>query len=425
MLLEKVYTMMLAKNAKIVSFTAPPASGKTHVIALCASDLRDRGISTCIVAPCSEVKCDFTAELEEVYSNASTMLPVYTTGAYRKIKYRFDFVFVDEAHNLRSAIELDRDVVKSIHLERGDPLFDYVRRGFEKTGRYTTKELSMEQASDILRRIQNIEYRKEAGYLLRSLSQWRSFGTIFDDACDLKFLSADPQKRSLMPNGRLFLFSATSLSKDELEFYCGIPKTSVRTVRMATKGFAPKNNISYYAVKCKSDIEKKKFIISILRTFKTPTLILLNNNTACLEWKKDLAETLEHRVVAINSGLDYETRLRIYKQFVRRPDQVLLTSSSAFWEGITIKNLKLLIIPNMPFPQPTLLDIAKRRHTEYREIARRRLVQGIGRIGRVPGEKGFCLLLFSPPKVNHSFTVKSKNQVEVSISGRGLFGPTS
>jgi hypothetical protein len=408
--------MMSEKTAKVVSFTAPPASGKTHVIALCAYDLHNRGISTCIVAPSNEIKYEFAAELGQVDSNAATIVPVYTLGAYRRIKHRFDLVLIDEAHNLRSAMELDKNVVKTIHLEKGDPSFDYVTTGFKQTGNYTTKELSMEQASDILRKIQNTEYRKEARCVLRSLSQWRSFCTIFDNTCDLKFLSADPLKRSLMPNGRLFLFSATSLTKDELEFYCGIPKNSVRIVGRATKVFAPRKSISYYSVKCKSDVEKRKFVISLLRAFKTPALILLNNNSSCLDWKKELSGKLRHRVVTINSGLDYETRLEIYKRFVHRPDQVLLTSSSAFWEGITIKNLRLLIIPNMPFPQPTILEIAMRRHTDYRKIARRRLVQGIGRIGRVPTEKGFCLLLFCPTRMNCSFEVKTKSQVKASIS---------
>lgn len=416
MLFQKVYKMMSDGTAKVVSFTAPPASGKTHVIALCASDLHNRGISTCIVAPSNEIKYEFAAELGQVDSNTATIVPVYTLGAYRRIRYRFDLVLIDEAHNLRSAMELDKDVVKTIHLEKGDLLYDYVTTGFKQTGDYTTKELSMEQASDILKKIQNTEYRKEAGYVLRSLSQWRSFCTIFDNTCDLKFLSADPQKRSLMPNGRMFLFSATSLSKDELEFYCGIPKNSVRIVGRATKEFALKKNISYCSVKCKSDPDKKEFVISLSKAFKMPALILLNNNSSCLDWKKELSGKLRHRVVTINSGLDYKTRLRIYKRFVHRPDQILLTSSSAFWEGITIKNLRLLIIPNMPFPQPTILEISMRRHTDYRKIARRRLVQGIGRIGRLPAERGFCLLLFSPTKMNGSFEVKTKSQAKASIS---------
>ena len=42
------------------------------------------------------------------------------------------------------------------------------------------------------------------------------------------------------------------------------------------------------------------------------------------------------------------------------------------------------------------LEIAQGRHTQYRRLAKRRLIQGIGRIGRTSSEKGICLLLFHP-----------------------------
>ena len=54
-LLEQVFNNLISPKYKVVSFTAPPASGKTHVIALCAAYLYKNGFATCIVTPNGEL----------------------------------------------------------------------------------------------------------------------------------------------------------------------------------------------------------------------------------------------------------------------------------------------------------------------------------------------------------------------------------
>jgi Rad3-related DNA helicase len=400
-LLKQIYNAISISNLKVATFAAPPASGKTHAIALCASYFHDRSVSTCIVVPNNELKYEFQSEMEEINRKLSNPLPIVTIGTYIKRKNEFEFAFVDEAHNLRSAIELDRTIVKTFHLEAGDPLYADILPSLERDAIFTAKEMSMESAHDILCKLKGSEYDKDAGLLLRTLSQWRCFYIVSDATLELKFLAADPERRKIMPRGILFLFSATLLDQEELQFYCNIPREVVHTTSESQEDFVPKKNVTYYYASCESDSDKKRLVKSILKDAKLPTLILVNSNTACLQWSADLSDKLDGRVVTIKSGLDYTERLKIYKKFVNLPDQILLTSSSVYWEGITIKNLKFLIIPNPPFPQPTLLEIAQGRQTQYDRIARRRLIQGMGRIGRSPSEKGSCLLLFRPRGLAH------------------------
>lgn len=77
-----------------------------------------------------------------------------------------------------------------------------------------------------------------------------------------------------------------------------------------------------------------------------------------------------------------------------------MTSSTVFWEGITIRNLKLLIIAEPPFPRPRLIELVKKKVTDGRLDMRRRLLQGLGRIGRKRGEFGVIITLFDPNIAN-------------------------
>jgi Rad3-related DNA helicase len=395
-LLKQVHQAIADSDYRVVTFTAPPASGKTHIITLCAAYLHSRGVSTCIVTPNNELKLEFKNELQEVNYKFRETLPVMNVGAFIRKRQAFDYALVDEAHNLRSAVELDENVVRSIHLEAEDPVYHEVLSHLRNERACVTAELSAESAHDIIERIKGSESRRIATQILRTLSQWRSFCILSDTTCDLKFLSANPERRTLLPKGRLFLFSATLLDADELSFYCNISINDIRKVGKTISDFVPKKNVIYSFVTCKTRQEKKDFAKSVLRNFKFPTAILVNNNAACLEWSRALSSRLKDRVVTISSGLNYTERLKIYKKFISQADGILLTSSSAYWEGVSIRNLRLLIIPEPPFPQPTLLEIAERKHTQYHRIAKRRLIQGIGRIGRSPKDSGMCLLLFRP-----------------------------
>jgi len=107
----------------VVVFTAPPCSGKTHVIALCAAYLHSHGVSTCIVTPNNELRL-FANELSRLDCPSTASLPVLNIGSYLMRRHQFEYVFIDEAHNIRSAVELDPYVVRTIHLETGEPVFD-------------------------------------------------------------------------------------------------------------------------------------------------------------------------------------------------------------------------------------------------------------------------------------------------------------
>lgn len=397
LLLRQIYDSLTKRSEKVVSFTAPPASGKTHIITLCAYFLADKGFKTCIVTPNAELKQDFKNELLEVNGATKSCLPIESITTYRKRRSTFDYVLVDEAHDLRSAIELDTSIVKSFHLEEGDPLFDHVSMDIDKKT-YNTKELNIETCTDILKEMSRTDgYPKaEAKFLLGRLSQWRAFEVVFGKSCDLKFLLADPKKRSLLPKGRLFIFSATRLEPEELEFYCNIPRNILRTVGERKTTFVPKPNVAYRYCACSGDEDKLSRITELLKTKSLPTLILMNNNSKCLLLSEEISKTFGNRLVLVPSGLKYQERVKAFDTFTNLQDGILLTSSNVYWEGITIKNLKLLIIPNIPFPQPTILELAERKATEYHKIANRRLIQGIGRIGRLPQDRGVCLLLFAP-----------------------------
>jgi superfamily II DNA/RNA helicase len=411
-LLKQLYDSLYLYKEKVVSFTAPPASGKTHVITLCAAYLNRNGFKTCIITPNNELMLDFNNEFKDITVNASATVPVMSINTFKKHRNNIDYALMDEAHNLRSAIELDNSVVKTFRFQEPDDLFHFLAAG-SSSSKYVVKELNIETASDALRKMLKSENKRTTNYILRTITQWRAFCVIFNGVCDLKFFLVDPKLRNLLPKGRLFLFSATRLDEEELHFYCDIPKESLRTIGEKETKFIPKSNVQYHYVDCKTVEAKIDLAINLLKKTASHALILLNNNRTCTNWHESLSKALKNRIVLVGSGMKYSDRVNAFKQFAQNPEKILLTSSNVYWEGITIKDLTLLIIPNIPFPQPTLLELAEGRRPKYKKIAERRLIQGIGRIGRVPHVNGRCLLLFNPPK---SFNYIQKSSIEQVLS---------
>ncbi len=398
-LLEQVFTNIISNKYKVVSYTAPPSSGKTHVIALCSSYLCKNGFDTCIVTPNGELKSDFAKEMLEVDVGIKLSIPIESISSYRKKKENFDYVFVDEAHNLRSSIEIDESIVKTFHFEEGEELFDFVTSGVDQKN-YVVRELGIESSSEILHKMLEIEpFKKDARNLLRKLTQWRAFYIGYQKSCSLRFLLVDPQKRSILPKGRLFLFSATRLEERELTFYCNIPPDCLITIGEKKTRFVPKENIHYSFLHLENNDAKIAASFALLNMARVRTLILLNNNCNCLLWKNALNKKFADRLTVVQSGLTYLERMKAFKTFDEGDAKILVTSSNVYWEGITIKNLKLLIIPYNPFPQPSIIELSERKNPDYQKIANRRLVQGIGRIGRKPEETGLCVLLFRPSKM--------------------------
>ncbi|MCW3999521.1 MAG: helicase-related protein [Candidatus Bathyarchaeota archaeon] len=402
-LLREIYEALTETNEKVVSFTAPPASGKTHVIVLTAVYLSLKGGKTCIVTPNGELSVDFKEELKQIkIENPS--IAVLSIPAYRKLKTSFDYALMDEAHNLRTALDLDDKMLRSFHFKEGDGFYEVlVPRAITK--KYSTRELNIETTTDILKKISDTEHCAVSKQLLKTLTQWRVFCVSYGNTCTLHFLQADPKKRDVLPNGRLLLFSATRLDEEELSFYCNIKKSLVKTFGENQTVFTPKSNVTYNFLVC-TDTEKIATCIELVKNINQamPTLILMNNKFNSEIWTSEFSKVFNNRVVKIDSGLCYSDRNKAYKNFVETDDRILITSSNVFWEGITIKKLRLLLIPYIPFPQPTMLELAEVKRTEYAKIAERRLIQGIGRIGRVPALRGVCILLFQPSKSFEYFT---------------------
>jgi hypothetical protein len=291
---------------------------------------------------------------------------------------------------------MDSEIVKTIHLEKDESLFEAIEYRLERKGEYSATELNIESAVDILKTMKGTMYEREARKILKTISQWRAFCIYHNSSLDIKFLHADPTMRDMLPRGRMFLFSATRLRTEELQFYCNIPRNMCDMVGTTHEAFSPKKNVTYYYITCNLDSDKENITRSMLAGTNIRTLMLFNNNSTCQIWGRALSSGIKDRIMVIPSGLDYRDRTKLFNSFLERDNAILLTSSSVYWEGINIKNLRLLIIPYSPFPQPSILEISQGRQTDYKGIAKRRLIQGLGRIGRSPQDSGICLMLFDP-----------------------------
>ncbi len=125
------------------------------------------------------------------------------------------------------------------------------------------------------------------------------------------------------------------------------------------------------------------------------TLILVNRPVTLRRWLQDFQDAaFDSRVIGILGGDGSRKRLEKFSEFMSRKDSILLTNSTVFWEGINIKQLRILIITEEPNPRPNLVDLYNGRSRKFSHIVRNRMTQGMGRIGREPGTDAICLILF-------------------------------
>jgi len=185
------------------------------------------------------------------------------------------------------------------------------------------------------------------------------------------------------------------LEKNELTFYCNVPLNKIHD-NISIAGKKTNSSIQFFALKNEPEpSEKFQIADRILQRTKNKSLILLNNNEAGKKWFSELKKTkVGKRIHLIASGQTLKVRSEKYRRFNKTTNGILTTSSSVFWEGITIKNLELLIIPNMPFPEPNILDMYFGKTLSWKKIIERRMIQGLGRIGRNPSDKGIAVVLF-------------------------------
>jgi Rad3-related DNA helicase len=192
------------------------------------------------------------------------------------------------------------------------------------------------------------------------------------------------------------LFSATTLSNEELQFYCGIePSLIQRAMPVSPAPSLAQTSSLYLSTRDQLNASQKLRIVRrLLRETRVRTLILVNNANHV----KELARHLGKKRLVAATG-PHMQRMKDFRQFMARKTAILLTSSSVFWEGITIKGVRLLIISEPPFPRPPLLDLHRKQVTDGRPEIERRLEQGVGRIARRPEDKAVCILLFSVGKL--------------------------
>lgn len=110
--------------------------------------------------------------------------------------------------------------------------------------------------------------------------------------------------------------------------------------------------------------------------------------------------------------MDVNKRREIFGKYNSDSKGILVTSSSVFWEGITIKDLKLVIIPDEPFPEPNILDVYFGRNCYQQKIIHRRIIQGLGRIGRIPHQKCVGVLMFPYDKIDFVQQINSNKLLE-------------
>jgi superfamily II DNA or RNA helicase len=148
-LLDSIYTYFATINNVVSVFTAPPASGKTHVISLIAYYFANKGLKTCIVIPNEELKQDFENEKMKI-EGMSRIPDIITFTNYLENKEKYDFVVIDEAHNLDSAFNMNRKIVKHFSIKMGDNGFELIIERFLKNKKFVVIQLTLEYASEIL-----------------------------------------------------------------------------------------------------------------------------------------------------------------------------------------------------------------------------------------------------------------------------------
>lgn len=412
-LLETVYDYFSTSKNIVSVFTAPPASGKTHIISLIAHYFANVGCQTCIVIPNGELKQDFEIEKNKIKSMPKQP-DVITFTNYLENKEKYELAIVDEAHNLDSAFNMNRKIVKKFSLKKGDNGFEFVIEKFLKNKHFVVTQLTLEYAKDMLNILtSNAKNRNDINKIKNSLTSWLCFLISTKYECKIKFISANPELRKILPSGILMLFSATPLNVKDLEFYCNIPHNAIDffTIKAKTplKSFA-----SFFSISDKMSLEEKtEFSATILSNIKNKSLILVNNTEKCQNWVNVMNKYLKpEHVYSIPSGMNVDNRKDTFEKYNSDPNGMLITSSSVFWEGITIKDLKLVVIPDEPFPEPNVLDVYFGRNCYQQKIIHRRIIQGLGRIGRIPNQKCVGVLMFPYDKIDFVQQISSSKLLE-------------
>lgn len=418
-LFEGIYEKLEKSERPVWIFTAPPASGKTHVICLLARALTDTSNHTAIVVPNNHLKEEFNEGRKDVYGDLPKV-DVLSLSEYVRTNKQYDFVLVDEAHNLKSFLELDTNIVRRVDLTRKDKAYYALSSRYLPYGKeFVARQLSFPSTADMLKILAHVpKLRRQLSPVLRDPTSWLCFIYIWKnlDLCSLKFVNANGICKLRFPKKHLLLFTATPLSDTELGFYCGIPSDAIERACVVK----PSSTVSEKQRVCISVEENLPFedkmtlIRRLVQESNTRTLILFNNVVSCQKTHENLKDLRNIFMIPSYS----KDRPTILKAFLNADCGVLLTSSTVFWEGITIKNLRLLVIVEPPYPRPRLIELMRRKVTDGRTDMRRRLLQGLGRISRRKGESGIVITLFDPIIANSESVRKEFRKMKADECSR-------
>lgn len=433
-LLKNIYDRIRHSKKRIWIFESPPASGKTHVITLISKFLSDQSHPVAIVVPNSYLRERFKAEKTSV-SGSLANIEVVTLAQYvRQELSTYDYVLVDEAHNMKTALELNNALVKTFTIapEESETYQDLKSRFLPPGKTFAAQQISSATTWDILKLLKTSRlYKSQALKIARDATGWLSFIYVYDTIgrrpsqsyCELKFTRVGPLASFPLPRKVAMLFSASPLSKKELSFYCGISEDCVEvapcTTATSVSGAEEANRVCLSITEPLLNNRKLQLVSKAINIGRSRSLVLFNNFQTCKSAYLYLQRTC-HNLFCIESHS--ADRMETYNAYMKQENGVLLTASTIFWEGITIEGLKLLIIVDPPYPRPNLLELKRAKRVNGKKDLVRRLVQGLGRVGRGKGESGICILLFDIRKVigSESSWVERENKIRRVTASNSL-----
>ena len=392
-LFQELYKKLAAETKKVWTFSAPTASGKTHIMLLLADFLAQEH-TVAVIVPNNYLKIETMSQSKLIKDEKIKGVDVLSLHEYVVSSSKYDFVLVDEAHNLRTSLELDTRVVKSFRVfEVGDILRDLADRFLPPDTDYNAQKLSTGDSRFVLHEISN--RFPSSRRIQRNLTAWAGFIYISAKCCEVKFIKAGGMWSFRLPKRKLILFSATPLSTEELAFYCGIdPSLAEKSVTVPPLSRKAKQRTYLSVTDTLNDDLKLAHLCNLLNLYPRRILVLFNNLVSCRKAHRYLSRhPSKTQVFHISSYEDSKSRMKRYIEYLKHDDGILLSSSNVFWEGISVKDLGLLVIADIPYPRPSLFELSSGQKEDARKLVLRRLKQGLGRIGRTENG-GICVLMF-------------------------------
>ncbi|MEO9307556.1 MAG: helicase C-terminal domain-containing protein [Nitrososphaera sp.] len=128
--------------------------------------------------------------------------------------------------------------------------------------------------------------------------------------------------------------------------------------------------------------------IEIISKSPGKTLLLFKNYRDQKQAQEILSSKITDRITFIDDSFNTED----VQSLVDKSEIIMATASSRLWEGIDIKELKLVLIFSLPFPRPPVHLDDRESFPWVRRKMLIRLQQGIGRLIRKIDGKGICII---------------------------------